>query len=119
MSNESAPIRDAPAPFSGVSDPNSNGCPSDFILRSSDGVDFHVHREILKFSSDFYDDMFAIPGGDGDPNGLRRDGNPVLLMPEPEVVLLRLTSVRFRGRGIPLESGVGSGKEFELTGPEY
>ncbi|KAJ7910974.1 hypothetical protein B0H13DRAFT_1876156 [Mycena leptocephala] len=101
MTNESAPIQDAPAPFSGVSDPDSNSRPSDFILRSSDGVDFHVHREILKFSSDFFDDMFAIPGpGDGDPNGLRRDGKPVLLIPEPEVVLLRLLRLAYPGETV-------------------
>ncbi|KAJ7877242.1 hypothetical protein B0H14DRAFT_2713065 [Mycena olivaceomarginata] len=96
--NEPTPNRDATVPFSGVSDPNSHSRHSDFILRSTDGVDFHVHCDILKFSSDFFHDMFAIPGpGDGDPNGLRRDGKPVLLMPELEATLLRLLRLAYPG----------------------
>ncbi|KAJ7120084.1 hypothetical protein C8R44DRAFT_787594 [Mycena epipterygia] len=47
--------------------------PSDFILRSSDGVDFHVHRE-----------------ASGDPNQLERDGKSILVLPEYNTVLHKL-----------------------------
>ncbi|KAJ7702073.1 hypothetical protein B0H16DRAFT_1280116, partial [Mycena metata] len=66
----------------------------DFIIRSSDGVDFHLHREILKYGSAFFDGMFSASGGDGqgDP---KRDGRPVLVLPEPEAVLYRLFSLAY------------------------
>ncbi|KAJ7128314.1 hypothetical protein C8R44DRAFT_777779, partial [Mycena epipterygia] len=51
--------------------------PSDFILRSSDGVDFHVHRE----ASD-------------DPNELERDGKSILVLPECNAVLHKLRTRR-------------------------
>ncbi|KAJ7879694.1 hypothetical protein B0H13DRAFT_1630628 [Mycena leptocephala] len=95
MSKESVPVQDAPAPFSGAADPQKGSHPSDFVLRSSDGVDFHVHREILKFASDCFDGMFTIPGGDADPDDLRRDGKPVLVLPEPETVLFRLLRLAY------------------------
>ncbi|KAJ6538260.1 hypothetical protein DFH09DRAFT_930616 [Mycena vulgaris] len=95
MSDGPTPIRDAPAPFSGKPDLD-NHCTPDFILRSSDDVDFHVHKGMLKMVSGFFDDMFRLPGpapGNADPNDLSRDGIPVLVMPEPDGVvhgLLRL-----------------------------
>ncbi|KAJ7640038.1 hypothetical protein DFH06DRAFT_630155 [Mycena polygramma] len=95
MSGDSASIRDSPAPFSAVVDPENDSHPPDFILRSRDSVDFHVHREIMKFASDCFDGMFAMPGGDGDPNGLRRDGKPVLILPEPAPVLYRLLRLAY------------------------
>ncbi|KAJ7245602.1 hypothetical protein C8J57DRAFT_1524318 [Mycena rebaudengoi] len=95
MSKEPAPIQDAPAPFSGAADPQRGSHLSDFILRSSDGVDFHVHREILKFESDCFDGMFAMPGGNADPDDLRRDGKPVLVLPESETVLFRLLRLAY------------------------
>ncbi|KAJ7873755.1 hypothetical protein B0H13DRAFT_2058144 [Mycena leptocephala] len=91
----SLPIQDALAPFSGVADPENDDHPPDFILRSCDGFDFHVHRDILKFASDCFEGMFAIPGGDGDPSDLRRDGKPVLVMPESQVALHRLLCLAY------------------------
>ncbi|KAJ7927685.1 hypothetical protein B0H13DRAFT_2653396 [Mycena leptocephala] len=76
------PIRDAPAPFCGEPDPDNHRTP-DFILRSSDGVDFHVHKEMLKLTSDFFDGMFTIPKANPDPDDLSRDGLTVLPMAEP------------------------------------
>jgi hypothetical protein len=83
MSDKPTPIKDALAPFSGAADTLTDSNPPDFILRSSDGVDFHVHREILKFASDCFDGMFSVAGGDGDPTALLRDGKPILVLPEP------------------------------------
>ncbi|KAJ7853023.1 hypothetical protein B0H14DRAFT_2758947 [Mycena olivaceomarginata] len=76
-------------------DPENDSHLPDFILRSGDGVDFHVHRDILKFASDCFDGMFAIPGGNCDPNDLRRDGKSVLVLPEPEGVLFRLLRLSY------------------------
>ncbi|KAF8196333.1 hypothetical protein K438DRAFT_1718755 [Mycena galopus ATCC 62051] len=93
--SEDLTLQDALPPFSGASDADDHSRPSDFVLRSSDGVDFHVHRDILKFASDCFDGMFAIPGGDCDPNGLRRNGKPVLVLPESEAVLFQLLRLAY------------------------
>jgi hypothetical protein len=93
-------IEDAPAPFSGVPDLDNHNCPPDFILRSCDGIDFHVHKDILKFASDFFNGMFAMPVGDGDPSAMRRDGKPVLVLPEPEEVLLSLLLLAYPARSL-------------------
>ncbi|KAJ6465238.1 hypothetical protein DFH09DRAFT_1346435 [Mycena vulgaris] len=61
--------------------------PFDFILRSRDGTDFHVHKETLKFTSDVFADMSALPM---ETCELSQDGIPVLVLPEPHAVLLRL-----------------------------
>ncbi|KAF7359885.1 BTB domain-containing protein [Mycena venus] len=95
MSNDSASvlIQDAPAPFSGVFDPEHDAHPrADFILRSSDGVDFHVHRAILCFASECFDGMFSMPLP---PDELQRDSLPILTLPEPSAVLLRLLRLAY------------------------
>ncbi|KAF7348817.1 BTB domain-containing protein [Mycena venus] len=86
MSTSATPVQDAPMPFSGAADSDHSNHPADFILRSSDGVDFHVHKDILKFVSDCFDGMLTIPQGDGDPTDLRRDDKPVLVMPESKAI---------------------------------
>jgi hypothetical protein len=92
MSNDS-PIQDAPAPFSGAFDPEHDTHPrADFILRSSDGVDFHVHRAILCFASECFDGMFSMPLP---PDELQRDSLPVLPLLEPAAVLLRLLRLAY------------------------
>ncbi|KAJ7196671.1 hypothetical protein GGX14DRAFT_375931 [Mycena pura] len=93
MSTE-APIHDAPAPFSGAADAENADRPADFILRSCDGLDFHVHKDILKFTSDVFDGMFAVPEdtGGSDP---RRDGKPVLVVPESQSALHKLLCLAY------------------------
>ncbi|KAJ7149580.1 hypothetical protein C8R46DRAFT_1125572 [Mycena filopes] len=76
----STAIRDAPVPFSGAPDPDDSNPVPDFILRSSDGVDFHVHKQILAFVS------------------IQRDGKDVLAFPESSDVLFRLLSVAYPAR---------------------
>ncbi|KAJ7101644.1 hypothetical protein C8R44DRAFT_641325 [Mycena epipterygia] len=90
MSDQPAVIQDAPAPFSGAQDALDPHRPSDFILRSSDGVDFHVHKEILKFVSDFFDNMFSFPQAENGSDDFRRDGKTVLVLPEASDILYRL-----------------------------
>ncbi|KAJ7087143.1 hypothetical protein C8R44DRAFT_687366 [Mycena epipterygia] len=93
----SAPIRDAPAPFSGEADLD-NHCPPDFILRSSDGVDFHVHKEMLKLVSGFFEGMFRLPAGNRDLGDLSRNGITVLQMAEQDSVLYRLLRFAYPAR---------------------
>ncbi|KAJ7429315.1 hypothetical protein B0H11DRAFT_1768608 [Mycena galericulata] len=71
------------------------GLPSDFILRSCDGVDFHLHKDMLKLVSGCFSGMFSLPGGDGNPCPSERDGKPVVALPEPESVLHRLLSLAY------------------------
>ncbi|KAJ7861057.1 hypothetical protein B0H13DRAFT_2568616 [Mycena leptocephala] len=100
MSTSPTPLQDAPAPFSGATDPDHNNHLADFILRSSDGVDFYVHKDILKFVSDCFDGMLAIPQGDGSPTDLRRDDKPVLVMPESNAVLYRLLCLAYPAHAV-------------------
>ncbi|KAJ7872237.1 hypothetical protein B0H13DRAFT_1895425 [Mycena leptocephala] len=58
----SQPIQNAPAPFSGDPDPENNVPAPDFIVRSGDDVDLHVHKAILQFVSVFFKNMLD---GDG------------------------------------------------------
>ncbi|KAJ7825145.1 hypothetical protein B0H14DRAFT_2821418 [Mycena olivaceomarginata] len=95
-----ARFKDASAPFSGVTYTDNStmlglGFPSDFILRSSDGVDFHLHKAFLRFVSGCFEGMFTFPGGDEDPSALVRDGKPVVVLPEPESVLYKLLSLAY------------------------
>ncbi|KAJ7079918.1 hypothetical protein C8R43DRAFT_910036 [Mycena crocata] len=90
MPTADSAIQDAPEPFSGSSNTDQDPLPSDFILRSVDGVDFHVHKDVLKFVSHFFYDMFTGDvenTGDQDP---RRDGKSILALPESSSVLYRL-----------------------------
>ncbi|KAJ7845177.1 hypothetical protein B0H13DRAFT_1647597 [Mycena leptocephala] len=100
MSDEPARFKDASAPFSGATYTDNStilglGLPSDFILRSGDGVDFHLHKAFLRLVSGCFEGMFAFPGGDRDPSVLVRDGKPVVVLPEPESVLYKLLSLAY------------------------
>ncbi|KAJ7308716.1 hypothetical protein DFH08DRAFT_719671 [Mycena albidolilacea] len=95
-----ARFKDASAPFSGATYTDNSTIlgldfPSDFILRSSDGVDFHLHKAFLRFVSGCFEGMFTFPGGDEDPSALVRDGKPVVVLPEPESVLYKLLSLAY------------------------
>ncbi|KAJ7465971.1 hypothetical protein FB451DRAFT_1561267 [Mycena latifolia] len=92
MPSDSAPPQDAPAPFSGAPDPEETIPPADFILRSGDGVDLHVHRDILKFVSVFFKNMLD---GAGHQTDLNRDGKPVVMLPEPSAILYRLLCIAY------------------------
>ncbi|KAJ7207254.1 hypothetical protein GGX14DRAFT_567807 [Mycena pura] len=100
MSNETtptldaAPIKDAPAPFSGVVDSDNDTHPADFILRSGDGVDFHVRKDMLQILSDFFQGMFSMPKGN-DPDEIRRDEKIVLLLPESAKILYALLWIAY------------------------
>ncbi|KAJ7058396.1 hypothetical protein C8F01DRAFT_1085558 [Mycena amicta] len=97
MSTEPAPaIRDAPAPFSSAHDTQVFSYPSDFILRSSDGFDFHVHREMLKLVSDCFEGMFVVsdPAADSEKD-TRRDGKPVVSLTESKRILYKLLTLAY------------------------
>ncbi|KAJ7465979.1 hypothetical protein FB451DRAFT_1486188 [Mycena latifolia] len=97
MSSGPAPPQDAPAPFSGAPDPEETIPPADFILRSSDGVDLHVHKDILKFVSVFFKNMLD---GAGHETELHRDGKPILALPEPGAALYRLLCIAYPGESL-------------------
>lgn len=50
-----AKVRAAPSPFD-----NAYG-DADVVLRTADGADFYVHKNILRMSSTFFNTMFSIP----------------------------------------------------------
>ncbi|KAJ7609865.1 hypothetical protein FB45DRAFT_1122481 [Roridomyces roridus] len=88
-------FKDAPSPFSGSNLDNILNIAPDFILRSSDGVDFHVHKDLLKLVSGCFEGMFSFPEADNDDNDdeggtLRRDRKPVVKVTEPKSVLHKL-----------------------------
>jgi hypothetical protein len=90
--DEPAAFKDAAPPFSGTTGPENAfpvSFPSDVILRSCNGVDFHFHKEILKLVSGCFEGMFSLPGSDDNPCPLARDGKPIVALPEPELVLYR------------------------------
>jgi hypothetical protein len=89
-----APVKDAPAPFSGVVDSDSDTHAADFILRSGDGVDFHVRKDMLQVLSDFFQGMFSMPKG-SDADEISRDGKVVLLLPESAKVLYALLWIAY------------------------
>jgi hypothetical protein len=94
MSDSPASIVDASAPFSGVVDANELNLQPDVILRSSDGVDFHVHKIILQIAAPHcFGAMFTIPSsGDSD---IVRDGKKVIPLTEPTKVLQALLSLAY------------------------
>ncbi|KAJ7232151.1 hypothetical protein B0H12DRAFT_1145746 [Mycena haematopus] len=87
----SAAFHDALSPFRGHASIGPNP-PADFILRSSDGMNFHVHVDILKFGSSCFDDMFtAARDGGNEPE----EGKPVSTLPEPHAVLRLLLTLAY------------------------
>ncbi|KAJ6592773.1 hypothetical protein B0H19DRAFT_1245599 [Mycena capillaripes] len=73
-----------------ITDPNScrftvrspfDNASADLILRSSDGIDFHVHRLVLSLASSVFTDMFTVPQPFSEP------GVPTVQMAESSVVL--------------------------------
>ncbi|KAJ7870894.1 hypothetical protein B0H13DRAFT_2555855, partial [Mycena leptocephala] len=97
VSSTPRPIQDAPAPFSCTPDSYNASHHPDFILRSSDGFDFHVHKDILKFAPLCFEGMFAFPADNSGPKDLLRDERPVLVqvLPEPKQVLYRLLCLAY------------------------
>ncbi|KAK7053841.1 hypothetical protein R3P38DRAFT_2852462 [Favolaschia claudopus] len=78
------PIPDAGHPFS----PTSNeDYPPDVILRSNDKVDFHVHKAILAFASNFFKNMFSFPEPTGGEANIVKDGKPVVPLHEFSAVI--------------------------------
>ncbi|EIM88787.1 uncharacterized protein STEHIDRAFT_166783 [Stereum hirsutum FP-91666 SS1] len=77
------PPRDAKGPFQSPT--------ADCILRSSDNVDYRVHKLILSLASPIFESMFSLPTptptdkSDGDSS--TRDGLPVIPVPETSAIL--------------------------------
>ncbi|KAF7300091.1 BTB domain-containing protein [Mycena kentingensis (nom. inval.)] len=70
---------DAADPFAPTSDEFSQ---PDIIIRSSDGVDFFAHKQLLTFTSHFFANMLSFPAPQGDAANAMRDGLPVVPLVE-------------------------------------
>ncbi|KAJ7696180.1 hypothetical protein B0H14DRAFT_2549630 [Mycena olivaceomarginata] len=84
-------VPNAREPFSGdpVAPDEVFEPPPDIILRSSDTVDFHCHKNILAHASQFFFDMFRA-GAVCENDDIHKDGKAVIPMKEPSSVLYRL-----------------------------
>ncbi|KAJ7610486.1 hypothetical protein FB45DRAFT_1121585 [Roridomyces roridus] len=98
MSDAPRPTKDAQTPFSGQPDPQETYPASDLILRSCDGVDFHVHKQILACVFVFFSDMFAFHSCSAPPTEIERDGNSVLVLLETEDVIYRRLILAYPAR---------------------
>ncbi|KAJ7619835.1 hypothetical protein DFH06DRAFT_910927, partial [Mycena polygramma] len=78
---------DAPGQFSG----NFEHDDSDFIIRSGDGVDFHVQKAYIK-PAHFFRGLLNPPNGQVQPHEWR-DGKPVVVLAQPSDVWFRLLSL--------------------------
>ncbi|KAJ7032426.1 hypothetical protein C8F04DRAFT_1003925 [Mycena alexandri] len=89
MSVLDIPIPNAPEPFSGaaVAPDEIFEPPTDIILRSSDSVDFHCHKNILAHASQFFFDMF---GAVCENDDIHKDGKAVIPIKETSGVLYKL-----------------------------
>jgi hypothetical protein len=65
---------------------------ADIVLRSSDLVDFHVHRSVLVASSPFFRDMFSLPQP---PNDAAPEALPVVHLSEDAGTLNSLVSMLY------------------------
>ncbi|KAK7023340.1 hypothetical protein R3P38DRAFT_3537912 [Favolaschia claudopus] len=104
-------------PFSGATSTDSDTRPTDFILRSCEGVDFHVRKDMLKALSDFFDDMFSMVEKGRDGEDLSYAGKTVLALPESYKVLYALLSIAYPRQqpsvGTP-EQGLGIDEILEM-----
>jgi hypothetical protein len=79
--------------LSTTSPPEYSDMPNaDIILRSSDSVDFHVHKSVLVASSPFFRDMFSLPQS---PNDAGDDALPVVDLSEDAETLNSLVSMLY------------------------
>lgn len=73
-------IREAETPF--------NQPTADFIIRSADHMDFRVHKAVLSLATPVFETMFSLPKTrSGSSSQEKKDGLPVITLPEPSVVL--------------------------------
>ncbi|KAK7013010.1 hypothetical protein R3P38DRAFT_3008008 [Favolaschia claudopus] len=73
---------------------------ADTILRSSDGVDFHVYRIILSCASPFFKDMFSLPQANSTDLGL-----PIIPLSEHSRLLDSFLRVWYPGaKTVPFEN---------------
>ncbi|KAJ7238815.1 hypothetical protein B0H12DRAFT_1326756 [Mycena haematopus] len=94
MSETPVDVPNAPEPFSGqpIAPDEVFEPPADIILRSSDSVDFHCHKNILAHASQFFFDMFRA-GAVCENDDIHKDGKAVIPMKEPCSVLYRLLTL--------------------------
>lgn len=80
---------------------------ADVILRSSDNVDFRVHKLILSEASPVFESMFTLPGNDADL--------PVIPISEPPTALHAVLGVLYPGKGLLIASVTEAGTVLALA----
>ena len=65
---------------------------ANFVIRSSDLVDFHVHKIVLAVASPFFKDLLSLPQPS---HGESVGGLPVALLPEDSELLSTLVSMLY------------------------
>ncbi|KAJ7463940.1 hypothetical protein FB451DRAFT_452500 [Mycena latifolia] len=76
-----------------VPGPPFNDPGADVILRSSDMIDFRVHRLVLSLASPFFEQMFSLPQPTAEPEV------PTIIVTEPAAVLDRALRFWYPGAG--------------------
>ncbi|KAJ6632316.1 hypothetical protein B0H10DRAFT_11862 [Mycena sp. CBHHK59/15] len=87
--SDTKPAESNPSVF--VPQPPFDDLGADVILRSSDGVDFHVYRVVLSLASPVFRDMFKLPQPKDDPRV------PIVSMWESALVLDRMLRFCYPG----------------------
>ncbi|KAJ6556504.1 hypothetical protein DFH09DRAFT_1490949 [Mycena vulgaris] len=86
----------------------------DVILRSSDGIDFHVHRLVLSLASPFFKQMFTLPQPNAEPRV------PAIPVSESALVLDRALRFWYPGAGpIPSQTLAELAKTLECLLLKY
>ncbi|KAJ6455354.1 hypothetical protein C8R45DRAFT_881520 [Mycena sanguinolenta] len=118
--SDAATVRDASYPFSPLSDPEN---PPDVILRSSDLVDFHVHKALLAFGSLVFRNMFSFPAPTSAEGDAMKGGKPIVPLTESSETLEKLLILcypRLSGDGFHDLDGVDGAYEaahkYQLSG---
>ncbi|KAK7042845.1 hypothetical protein R3P38DRAFT_2892380 [Favolaschia claudopus] len=109
-------------PMSPPSAPFNSPANSDTILRSCDGINFHVHSAVLSLASPFFNTMFTLPVEDHDKGGAAVDkGLPVVEVSESSELLDRFLRVWYPGAEMLVEfSGFEELQQIiELTLSKY
>ncbi|KAJ6591175.1 hypothetical protein DFH09DRAFT_195473 [Mycena vulgaris] len=81
---------DANSPFSGEEE--TDGVPTDLILRTANRVDFHVHKAIMSFVSPVFRDMLGEGANIFQPDEFK-NGKPIVRVHDPSSALERLLPV--------------------------
>lgn len=103
--------------------PSFSSQTADVILRSSDNVDFRVHKLILSETSSVFECMFSLPAPQPSFEGLsgddHRDGLPVVRVAEDSETLGGLLGICYPGKGPTLADDVSAIGQILAVADKY